>query len=799
MELFGDTAPILRKANNLRSGVKPLSDETYSFEVVGVRCNSDRSTGKKKLKSNQIYYFLEGIKIEGEKFEIDESRKNIDRLYTDYCRINSGASHIQVSAIVGKNGCGKSTLVEFMIRLINNFAAVLYGDRNNVIEDNKLHYIEGMAGDLWWITRVDPSRDFRMFQLHVDHNLVTIKELFQFKSTYSAVYLYRVELNPDGTQTRYQKDGDFTLLGALVSFFYTVVMNYSIYAYNTDDFISESNSFERPEECRTAYDYSTSSWIDGLFSKDDSYEIPLVITPERVEGDIKIKHENSLAVERLTSLLITNENLRIINGHLEVLEFEINTPEHPIDDTVIKKMTFGDIEDKDWYEIKARVVLAWSNKVDEDLTKYADKVYYNDAITYLTYKTLDIARNYSENIRCHIGITSLDTVKDLSYIDKIVEYEASDLSFATRKIFRTLGYLIYDVYDFSENASQIELIKPLIIEANWRKNAYPKFIKDKDFSRNPIGTKIWNESLLPPPFLKYDIRLRDTISVTDKGIKFSSLSSGERQLTHTVCSLLYHIDKFDSIYDNKNLAGDLSYSNILIILEEIELYFHPAFQQELIKYLLDGISQMSLEHIKGIHLMLVTHSPYVLSDIPKENVLALNDDGTPSERKIKSFGANIHEMLRDSFFMPHGTIGDFAQWETGHIMALLDVHRKYREFQKASTKTFIDSVENRSKSTQWIDLLDELKAGSNPIYNFMNRYMAKENGRRIFDYSEFNNDFSESYLSERIKVIDEPLVRNILEKELITTFPKSEEDLKKERVRMLEEELEKARKELGNV
>ena len=78
-----------------------------------------------------------------------------------------------------------------------------------------------------------------------------------------------------------------------------------------------------------------------------------------------------------------------------------------------------------------------------------------------------------------------------------------------------------------------------------------------------------------------------------------------------------------------------------MILEEIELYYHPELQQQFVKFLIDGLNQMTLENIKSIHVQIVTHSPYVLSDIPRTNVLALKKDKEEPVVGLRTFGAKL--------------------------------------------------------------------------------------------------------------------------------------------------------------
>ena len=62
---------------------------------------------------------------------------------------------------------------------------------------------------------------------------------------------------------------------------------------------------------------------------------------------------------------------------------------------------------------------------------------------------------------------------------------------------------------------------------------------------------------------------------------------------------------------------------------------------------------------------MVTHSPFVLSDIPRSNVLVLS-----KHREIagETFCANIHDMLGQSFFMEY-SMGQIAQEEIEEIFS----------------------------------------------------------------------------------------------------------------------------------
>ena len=70
----------------------------------------------------------------------------------------------------------------------------------------------------------------------------------------------------------------------------------------------------------------------------------------------------------------------------------------------------------------------------------------------------------------------------------------------------------------------------------------------------------------------------------------------------------------------------VSYGHINLVLDEVELYSHPEYQRTFVADLLDRLSWLQINYpIKSINILLVTHSPFILSDIPKSNILYLKE------------------------------------------------------------------------------------------------------------------------------------------------------------------------------
>ena len=218
---------------------------------------------------------------------------------------------------------------------------------------------------------------------------------------------------------------------------------------------------------------------------------------------------------------------------------------------------------------------------------------------------------------------------------------------------------------------------------------------------------------IPSPIFDVTINVKDTI--TGNEVDFETLSSGEKQLTYAVSLLLYHLNNIDSVAEDNNRRRIL-YKHVNIILEEVELYFHPELQKRLVKYIIDGIGQLDFISIQGINIIMVTHSPFVLSDIPASNILALDENGLPCEG-IRSFGSNIHDMLKDSFFLKSGWIGDFAKDY---------IHSLIRDLEKEDL-----TIEERLKLHRGIMRIDEPVMRTLLLEKYRVKYPEKMVSQRI--------------------------------------------------------------------
>ena len=178
--------------------------------------------------------------------------------------------------------------------------------------------------------------------------------------------------------------------------------------------------------------------------------------------------------------------------------------------------------------------------------------------------------------------------------------------------------------------------------------------------------------------IKYLLELAQTeifkVSLLDKDNKnLEDLSFGEQQLLK-ILNIVYYLA-------NRN-------ENIIFFFDEIDIGLHPEWQKKIFKYIIDILLEFPK---KNFHLILSSHSPFLLSDIPKENILFINGN----LKQKQTFGANIHTLLSDSFFMEDGLMGEFAKGKINEI-------KEFYEKAKLEKKTD-ENVEfyNKHKEKFW--------------------------------------------------------------------------------------------------
>jgi len=756
---------LLKRIQNVPLEGPDLDD---AFYVFAVQVNSESSTGKRKLAFGRPYYLLDGFKIHEDRILVNKGRYK-KTVYDYYMTGGFSSPHITISAIVGENGAGKSSMIEFEMRLINNFSAVVFGEFAKVNGWPHLHFVDGVEGELYYLLKQNVYRlcvAGRSVKLYCYH--------WQEKDEDgSIVFKNPIDIISGGAvmagnpiKSVYSDTYFESLKNLLPRFFYTVVLNQSAYAYNTNDFASECNSEEYEIEVRHGpkknekgeripYSIEDKCWLSGLFHKNDGYQIPIVLTPFRFEGNYDINVENKLAYERLISIMVMEDDEgRVINGHLRVTSFDLTRKPCNYDLAYIHhKLGFRQFSSDNYEKMKSILLDTWNAQVGFDIVaKSRSYVYREQAINYLVYKTLKIACTYDEYREFRYKYISQEEPFNEESFRKLVEMTIANNSHVANKLYRTIAYLIWDIYEIYGKTKD-EPLKIRIGDINERWRAAFRERRVKLVSN--IGASLITEASIPPPFFDTTIGLVELN--TGVYVPFEYLSSGEKQQAYSTSALVYHLKNLDSVSEDRSSSDRAAYSYVQLVLEEVELYYHPELQRQLVRNILDGIKQAKLRHIKWISICIVTHSPFVLSDIPSNNVLALRKDGDDAS-KIPCFASNIHEMLKLSFFLKHGTTGDLATWTTTRIAKCLRIYRWINELEPAPA--FFPSLQGLPEE-----------------YAFIGEYKTMYNALQ-FSEDGFKYVYSPEVLLSQINLIGEPVIRRVLLDDYKRTFPENKEDYK---------------------
>jgi hypothetical protein len=797
-----------------------------SFKIAGLKILQNCAPYiRKRLKEDEVYLL-------SSEYQVDESNELllfIERVHLDnsctrhlYDINSEHGSNIEVTinAIVGKNGDGKSSLIEVILRILNNFAFV-YG----FLDDQpSLKYVNGVAAILYY---------------EVDKSIYAIKCVGDDVSWYrEGDAIVMPQISSDKEKKKYLKENHVEDL------FYTMVINYSLYAYTPTSLGGAKNEEEY--------------WIDGLFHKNDSYQTPVVLNPMRTKGNIDIIKEEYLSKQRLMSIFVKgkeNDKTRMVSsdeaavGYAFSLENESKFLkkslrdfyiEHWQDELVWKDFYLPDNKDglanenvvgafhlfwsgfrselaknPELVRLCSKVLNERSRGRKSDLRRYLTQI--NDTaypvnkitgrrsrypfgrefgllvtssgeLSKLNYRQfyrilliLLIWRCLTETDQCAMnGVLLNDVLKDTSNPRNAamlyVLYKFISIV-ETYNGFCNGYYLTDDTYITLQrewpNRDALGTIKKdleLILKTDdYRtlkiKQAINYLMQNKDYygadlckfpdieydyylSFEQLNKKLKGLSLkkiqwhLPCPVFEGDIILYDEKDYFPMG----TLSSGMIQRLNSVGSLIYHLRNLDDEQKGKTL---LEYANVTVVLEEVELYYHPEYQKSYLNYLLEQIERAELSRLKRLNLIFVTHSPFILSDVVRSEILCL-ENGKQATVKLRSFGANIHDMLRHPFFMRNGTIGDFAQKIINRIIVCLAIHDAIRR--------------NSNKPFNW----KEFKLANKDLAEYMEFIPLKGDGS--LDLVFFVRQYSFDWLYEVILLIDEPIIKDALKRELFRIF-----------------------------
>ena len=300
-----------------------------------------------------------------------------------------------------------------------------------------------------------------------------------------------------------------------------------------------------------------------------------------------------------------------------------------------------------------------------------------------------------------IGETDIELDVFIDFLDEIQQYEEYEKQFILSKV---LSEGVYSLKEFGFDSLEKWIYENLYNGDQHKFEQECKLFIENITTLNSmefgnITEDQWKFLLFYKDILIYDF-------IDAHGRRYKDLSHGEK----TIFSVFLHITRIIDDYIGRK--------NCLALFDELDIPLHPYWQ----KNLLNSIQDVYSTKQNTIHFVFTTHSPFLLSDIPKQNIIFL-DTYKQDDKEVKNgeqkagnckvlshnevlekkqtFGANIHTLLSDSFFMEDGLMGGFAK---GKINEIIDFHKLVKKGRHTDclTKIYLHSKQKKFWQTQKI-------------------------------------------------------------------------------------------------
>ena len=656
---------------------------------------------RKNLQIGFPYKFYQShdIKLNDDFSEVISVTKNEEyNVPKELYQLNNGIN-VSISSVVGKNGTGKSTLIECLYLLIYLMSTKKEYGKTTVInkksEDLKYYLEKELSADKNTfneiVTKNAPIENFKKedipwvigiiekHNLNINYNDISFEHLLSKVTNRFSDKIKEIEYQLEQElKVEEHIDENFALaiVYSINGIIYTIsycdeVLNFNkkidTYSWSTS-LIDEVNFSELFYNISLNYSHHSlnsknlGNWITKLFHKNDGYITPVVINPMRNDGNFDINKELNLSKERLMTnaiFSIVKDKDYLLLGKYKIDKFVFSIKEK-LNPFVIE------YADKEFFN---RLISSGLLKEKVQITKVEEYIdYWAFAISYLENKIPKIERNYREII-----------YREGKTTNTFNNFLLTDDSHITKKLRQVINFLKMSLKkDNRKYWAMPASIKTLVVDSSRLIEWIELFGLDYE---NTSPSELVEYAL--PGFFNIDFKLKDINDVDGEEIFFGDLSSGEQQMILNTNSILYHLYNLQSVHIGENKTKKeiprVKYKNINVILDEVELYYHPEMQRLLVNNLLQSFSNVKKEGelgIESINICILTHSPFILSDIPIQNVLRLKEKGTPISNDFSSqtFGANIHELLMNSFFM-ESTTGAFA---LAKIREIIQFHYKIK-------------------------------------------------------------------------------------------------------------------------
>ncbi|AKF24659.1 hypothetical protein YH65_04115 [Sulfurovum lithotrophicum] len=592
----------------------------------------------KKYKNLEGGYKLSSkynVKYEKEIIHLEPNSFFIDNFFDEKNKIN-------ITAIIGENGSGKSSIMKLIIQL-------LYADFSSKNELNK---------DSFLIVEIETK-----FYCIYTNNRSQIK----------------LKINGENREfSTYDKN------------FYTIYFNYMLDSLKDD---------------------STENWIDDIYHKSDDYTVPILLEPYKKDNNVNINNLNYLTRQRMILHKQSFDKNKFLSDIFEPIEVTVKIDTNK----VIKILTLPNDSKKYHFthEIKNNYESIFSDiyslikeiSKQEELIQQLEKDSADEFDIQSKKEDLTTLYNNLDDEIYNIPLFILNKLYIANKIDKyniinsqkISEGKIGAMTIGSKLLIRNVVFegdnVGAEIMD--ETHSTLKLRNAI----KFHEYIVPSYESNLTLLNKEKTFSIEDKRLQCLPSW-FEVKFRDKHNRT-----FTSLSAGEKSFYILLTTLIYQINNI--VTRMGTIRG--AYYHVLIMLDEADLGLHPKWQRQYLYNIVETLKETSLD--LSYHVICTSHSPFIVSDLPKDNILFL-DKGKSSNLQdiLYTFGENIHTLLNDSFFMQKDMMmGKIAEHK---LRDCFDFFEKIFENDKEIEKIemyYVDEKSTEKKDSNLKNKLNRLK------------------------------------------------------------------------------------------
>ncbi len=617
-------------------------------------------------------------------------------------KINIFGESINLQAIVGANGSGKTTILEILFYILSNNAKDI--KYSLIVKNNESNKFEHLSNNISIITseniNIIPLNEYMKFLFCQQFKKNNIKK--KAYTNYDTELSYQDKIN---NYLYYDRFDDNEV---------KMAYGYTINFLENSKFLKEHNYLK----------FNSFLWDFDLYS---CYEYIVYRLKNAYDGKLKEQDEK---FKNYNYTVFAYLNHKYVKEFLNIVNKIVPFTTHKRKTTNYFEYLFDEIFPDVIFFSAILEFATFLNSIYESLHTIALYEYENKQTEYIDVKQNSIDEIFIKIINiCEEKEQSISKVEFLNYLLDIINNNNLSYNKFINKNDKSFNYG-ENFSKYIHNINNLEECKTIF-------NKYFEQKKSTDIfklkSNYYIETKYYNREI-EESINKKSTYITEYINLPNEAIKTICKTFATRFLVQFLNINFCNKTKNGNEYNFSDLStgeqriikfmADIAYCNTrdVYLIDEMDLSWHPTWQKNMIYYLTDIVEKKAKLDNKITNIIIATHSPLVLSDIPRENILLLNRDKNTGIASviyddIQTFGANVHSLFENSFFLDTN-MGRIAQNKIEEVLKKIkNIKQKPNQIKNNNIEELKNLIRTIGEPVIQYQLLKELYSADSFINN----------------------------------------------------------------------------------